>query len=145
MIGRNDLQAALPNLTGSQSLKGLRAAVEVYRDRWGIPHIKAAGERDAFFAQGFVTAQDRLWHMEYDRRRATGRWAEVVGKDALSKDKLMRRFRLEDSARADYGAVCGQTREMFDAYAQGVSNDSMLPMRCSPSPTAKRRPWRLRL
>ena len=121
MITTEDLKQALPNVTGKVSLKGLGASVEVYRDGYGIPHIKAATERDAFFAQGFVTAQDRLWHMEYDRRRGMGRWAEVVGPQALEQDKLMRRFRLEASARADYGAVSERTRKMFDAYAEGVN------------------------
>ena len=121
MITTKDLQKALPNVTGKLSLKGLGASVEVYRDGYGIPHIKAATERDAFFAQGFVAAQDRLWHMEYDRRRGMGRWAEVVGPQALEQDKLMRRFRLEASARADYGAVSDRTRKMFDAYAEGVN------------------------
>ena len=121
MITTEDLKQALPNVSGKVNLKGLGASVEVYRDGYGIPHIKAATERDAFFAQGFVTAQDRLWHMEYDRRRGMGRWAEVVGPQALEQDKLMRRFRLEASARADYGAVSERTRKMFDAYAEGVN------------------------
>ena len=121
MIDRDDLKAALPDVTGKVSLKGLESPVEVYRDRYGIPHIRAGSEGDAFFAQGFVTAQDRLWHMEYDRRRGLGRWAEAVGPSAVEQDKSMRRFRLEDSARADYGAVCDRTRAMFDAYARGVN------------------------
>ena len=59
--------------------------------------------------------------MEYDRRRAAGRWAEVVGTPAVEQDKLMRRFRLEASARADYQAVEDHTRMMLDAYAAGVN------------------------
>ena len=121
MISSQDLKKALPNVTGKVSLKGLGASVDVYRDSYGIPHIQAGSERDAFFAQGFVSAQDRLWHMDYDRRRGMGRWAEVVGQSALEQDKLMRRFRLEASARADYGAVTSRTRKMFDAYAEGVN------------------------
>ena len=121
MISSQDLKKALPNVTGKVSLKGLGASVDVYRDGYGIPHIQAGSERDAFFAQGFVSAQDRLWHMDYDRRRGMGRWAEAVGPPALEQDKLMRRFRLEASARADYGAVSSRTRKMFDAYAEGVN------------------------
>ena len=121
MIGLEDLRAAVPSLTGKMTLRGLGASVEVFRDAYGIPHIRASNRRDAFFAQGFVTAQDRLWHMDYDRRRGMGRWAEVVGESALEQDKLMRRFRLEASARADYQASGEQTREMMDAYAQGVN------------------------
>ena len=64
MITTEQLKEAIPPLTGTLDVPGLESAVEVYRDRYGIPHIKASSERDAFFAQGFVTAQDRLWHME---------------------------------------------------------------------------------
>ena len=95
--------------------------MEIYRDSYGIPHVQASCERDAFFAQGFATAQDRLWHMEYDRRRGAGRWSEAVGIAGLEQDKLMRKFRLEASARADYQTVDDQTRMMLDAYALGVN------------------------
>ena len=121
MITGEDLNSAIPRLTGIVSLKGLEGTVRVYRDRYGIPRVKAGSEIDAFFAQGFVTAQDRLWHMEYDRRRGSGRWAEAVGEQAVSGDKLMRRFRLEASAKADYQVMDSHTRHVFDAYAAGVN------------------------
>ena len=111
----------LPRTTGTVTLAGLSAPAEVYRDAWGIPHAQAANETDAFFVQGFITAQDRLWQMEYDRLRGSGRWAEVVGQAALQQDVMMRRFRLVDSARADYGAVNDRTRQLLDAYAAGVN------------------------
>ena len=120
-IGVSELKAALPNLSGALQLNGLKDKVEVYRDELGIPHVRAGNEHDAFFAQGFVTAQDRLWHMEYDRLRGSGRWAEAVGDSALEQDKLMRRFRLVASARADYDAMDDHTRMVFDAYAAGVN------------------------
>ena len=70
--------------------------------------------------------------MEFDRKRGAGRWAEIVGESAVGQDKLMRRFRLEDSARADYQASSPETREMFDAYASGINafigSDSPLPV-----------------
>ena len=121
MITHQQLQQASPKVDGAVSLVGLDGLVEVYRDTFGIPHMRAPSERDAFFAQGYVTAQDRLWHMEYDRRRGAGRWAEVVGVSALEQDKLMRRFCLEASARADYRAVEDHTRMMLGAYAAGVN------------------------
>ena len=132
MITPQDLKRAVPQLDGTVRLAGLSAAVEVFRDAFGIPHIRASSERDAFYAQGFVTAQDRLWQMEYDRRRGTGRWAEAVGVTALEQDKLMRRFRLEASARADYEAASDRTQDMLDSYAAGVNafidNSQSLPI-----------------
>jgi len=121
MITGEDLKSAIPNLTGTISLKGLEGAVKVFRDKYGIPRIKAESETDAFFAQGFVTAQDRLWHMEFDRRRGTGRWAEAVGEQGVAQDTLMRRFRLEASAKADYQVMDSHTKSVFDAYAAGVN------------------------
>ena len=120
-IGSPELTAAIPQLSGTLRLKGLTGKVEVYRDDLGIPYLRAENEHDAFFAQGFVTAQDRLWHMEYDRLRGAGRWAEAVGDGALEQDKLMRRFRLSVSAKADYAAMDDHTRMVFDAYAAGVN------------------------
>jgi penicillin amidase len=76
---------------------------------------------DAFFAQGFVHAQDRMWHMEQDRRRAAGRWAECVGPEGLAEDALMRRLGLRASAETDYAGLNGETRAMLDAYAAGVN------------------------
>ena len=127
----SDLQAAVPRMDGEIALPGLYAGVHVWRDHWGIPHIRAANEHDAWFAQGFVTAQDRLWAMEYDRRRAVGRWAEAVGKSAIGQDMQMRRHRLEDAARADYEAAGPRAKAMLDAYSDGVNafirSDAPLP------------------
>lgn len=61
-------------------LRGLDGPVELTRDRIGVPHCHAVTEHDAFFAQGVVHAADRLWQMDYDRRRGLGRTAEVLGR-----------------------------------------------------------------
>ena len=111
----------MPDLTGTLNLAGLDGPVTVYRDRSGIPHVQASSRHDAFFAQGFVTAQDRLWHMDWDRRRALGRWAEIAGPTGVEQDKLMRRFRLGASARADFEVVSPETRAMLESYAGGVN------------------------
>ena len=66
-VNRRDLQRALPDLGRSARVPGLEGRVEVWRDAQGISHIRAHSVHDAFPAQGFVHAQDRLWHMAYDR------------------------------------------------------------------------------
>lgn len=103
------------------TLPGLSAPVALYRDPYGIPHIRAESMADAFFAQGFAHAQDRLWQMEADRMKAQGRWAELVGAGGVEQDKLFRRFRLAKSAVRDYEQVQPETRQMLDAYAAGVN------------------------
>ena len=115
------MERAIPDVGGTVTVKGLTAPVRIYRDGLGIPHAQAATTEDAFFAQGFFTAQDRLWHMDYDRHRAYGRWAEFAGPVGLDNDRFMRRLRLEASARADYAFVNSEARAMLDAYAAGVN------------------------
>ena len=116
-----DLKAALPDTSSTLRLTGLDATVEIYRDGYGIPHVKARSAHDAFFGQGFATAQDRLWHMDHDRRWAYGTWAEYAGQTAVEQDLLMRRFQVRHSVERDYEAVNEETRAMMDAYAAGVN------------------------
>lgn len=115
------LRQSVPEVESSFTLQGIASPITIYRDRQGIPHIRAQGVRDAFFGQGFAHAQDRLWQMDSDRMRAEGRWAELVGPSAVEQDTLFRRFRLAASSRSDYDKVRPETREMLDAYADGVN------------------------
>lgn len=116
-----DLAAALPDVTATLRLPGLVDSAAIYRDRWGIPHVRAENEHDLFFAQGFATAQDRLWHMDYDRRRALGRWAEIAGPDGVDQDRLLRTAGMGRTARLDYEAAGAEARAMVDAYTAGVN------------------------
>ncbi len=120
-ITRDDLARSLPDVASSLTLDGLDGPVDVYRDELGIPHMRASTQHDAFFIQGFVHAQDRLWQMDYDRRRAYGRWAEFAGSVGVEQDILMRRLRLGETARADYEEFDAETRAMLEAYAAGVN------------------------
>jgi penicillin amidase len=116
-----ELGAAVPEVSGRVEVAGLEAGVEIWRDADGIPHVLARSTRDAFLAQGFVHAQDRLWQMEYDRRRAYGRWAEYAGPAGLAQDVLLRRFSLGPSVRIDYAHASAEARAMLDAFAAGVN------------------------
>ena len=103
-ISAKDLQAALPDLESTQCCEGLENTVTIHRDPWGIPHIQAEGEADMFFAQGFATAQDRLWHMDFDRHQALGRWSEWAGPAGLDRDRLLRAAGMGRTAKLDYEA-----------------------------------------
>src|SRR5688500_1196686 len=81
---------ALATIDGELEVAGLRRDVRVLRDEWGVPHIYAASVGDLFFAQGYVAAQDRLWQMEMWRRTAEGRLAEVLGAEAVGRDRRAR-------------------------------------------------------
>ena len=120
-ISTKDLQAALPDLESTQCCEGLGKTVTIHRDPWGIPHIQAESEADLFFAQGFATAQDRLWHMDFDRHQALGRWSEWAGPAGLDRDRLLRAAGMGRTAKLDYEASSPQARAMLDAYAAGVN------------------------
>lgn len=103
------------------SLAGLTEAVVVRRDDRGIAYIEAKTEADLFFAQGYATAQDRLWQMDLYRRVARGETAEIFGKPVLEEDKRWRKFgfaRLADEAAKNLSA---ENRLILDAYARGVN------------------------
>jgi penicillin G amidase len=100
---------------------GLLEPVSIVRDGYGVPHVRALNEHDAWFGQGFASAQDPLWQMEYDRRRAMGRWAEAAGPAAVAGDRLARRLGLARASRADLDVMSRETRGMFEAYAAGVN------------------------
>jgi penicillin amidase len=113
----------LPRVEGRLRVAGLDAEVVITRDDAGIPHIDATSRRDAFFAVGFVQAQDRLWQMEVQRRIAAGRLSEVVGARALSVDRLMRRLGLRRVSEAEWHVTqaAGDVRQEVLAYTAGVN------------------------
>jgi penicillin amidase len=116
---------ALPYLNGfttdgRMSLAGLVKPVEVLRDAKGMPYIFAGDLDDAFFAQGFVTAQDRMFQMELTRRTAQGRLAELVG-EALPMDRRVRTLGINRLADKQAKLLAGEPREMFQRYADGVN------------------------
>jgi penicillin G amidase len=115
------LKAALPALSGDLRVPGLAAPVKVYRDHWGIPHIRASGSDDAWFALGFVHAQDRLFQMDLNRLRALGRSAEWLGEAAVDADILVRRLGMRAACQRDYAALEDDARVMLDSYSAGVN------------------------
>src|SRR5258708_5018294 len=115
------LAAALPITRGRIAVAGLEHPVDIHRDRWGIPHLRARTAADAFFAQGYVHAQDRLWQMDAARRRMLGRWAEWAGPSAVAGDALARRLGIAAACRRDLAALAPATRAMLDAYTAGVN------------------------
>ncbi len=115
------LEDYLPDLTRDVKSEKIVSGASIYRGPRSIPHIFAENGYDAFFAQGYATAQDRLWQMDFDRLRCLGRAAEYLGPDALTQDALMRRRSFEAVSRADYDLCSGDARTALDAYADGVN------------------------
>ena len=96
-------------------------AADIWRDAWGIPHIRARTRDQAFAALGFAHARDRLWQMEALLRRGTGRYAEWLGKSAVSADILARQVDTAGASRRDFELVGAETRAMLECYARGVN------------------------
>ena len=118
---RTAAHAALPNLDGDLHLSGLAAPVTVRRDTHGVPHIQATSQADLFFAQGYVTAQDRLWQMDMFRRNSSGTLAEVLGPTLVAHDVAQRVLELRNVAARVYSHLDPEERARLDAYAAGVN------------------------
>jgi penicillin amidase len=113
--------AALPVLDGDLHLAGLSAPVTVRRDAHGVPHIDAATQDDLFVAQGYVTAQDRLWQMDLYRRNANGELAEIFGSSQLKHDRAQRVLQIRETARRIYANLSAADRARVEDYARGVN------------------------
>ncbi|MFJ4202221.1 penicillin acylase family protein [Streptomyces sviceus] len=108
-------------------------SIEIHRDAWGIPHLRADSAPELARAQGRVTARDRAWQLEVERHRAQGTSAAFLGAGALSWDTLARRARLDDTARRCFGALerrDPETAEWVRAYVDGVNEE--LPSTSAP-------------
>ena len=92
------VRAALPKEDGTIQLAGLTQPVMVTRDSLGVPTITATNLDDLFFAQGYVTAQERLWQMDMTRRFASGDLAVILGPDFVATDREQRILGLRQAA-----------------------------------------------
>jgi penicillin amidase len=111
----------LPKTKGSLSLDGISGRLEIRRDRWGVPHIKADSRHDLWFGQGFCHGQDRLWQMDLHRRVASGRVAEIAGPDSLPVDRLFRTLGIRREALRVEERMDAEVRAGLEAYCTGVN------------------------
>ena len=121
MLTEQDLKNSLPDTATTQYFSKLKAGAIIVRDKWGIPHIKSDSLEDLFFAQGFSTAQDRLFQMDFDRMRCLGRLSEYLGKETLDQDILMRRRNLLETSKSDLSNASKICKDAFHAYSNGVN------------------------
>ncbi len=115
------LWRTLPPATQQATIPGLAAAVEISLDARGVPRIRAATERDAYAALGWLHARDRMFQMELMRRGAAGRLAEIAGPALVANDRFTRTLGLARRAEADLAALDDDTRAVLSAYANGVN------------------------
>ena len=120
-LGRAYVLRFHPTTQGELAVRGIRQPVYVLRDRFGIPHLRAASAPDVLFALGLVHAQDRLFQMELLRRAAGGRLAELFGTKLIDQDRLLRLLDLPAAARKAQQELPPRERQELDAYVAGVN------------------------
>lgn len=125
------LRQSVPSSEGQFSSKKIKDTIEVTRDKSGVPHILAKNDADAFFAIGFLHAQDRLWQMEMIRRLGAGRLSEILGQNAVERDQMMRTFGFERAVNKAWDHLDDQAKNSLISYANGVNafleTDPVLP------------------
>ncbi|MCS7050911.1 MAG: penicillin acylase family protein, partial [Thermomicrobium sp.] len=120
LLGHRLFQRSLPIASGRLAIPGLEAPVAIVRDRWGIPHISARTDHDAWFGLGFCHAQDRTFQLEFLRRLVRGELAAVAGPAALPVDRLARRIGFRRAARRQLSVIAEDVRSQVDAYLAGL-------------------------
>jgi penicillin amidase len=135
----------LPQTTGTLSLQGIQEIVYVTREKdSGVVHIRAKTDADAYFAQGVVTAQDRLWQLEYFRRLGQGTLAHVMGPSHVELDRVVRVLGFDEWAQNEVQFLDNQTLSALQSYCDGINRviDStpyksleFLILNAHPSPT----------
>jgi penicillin amidase len=115
------IYSALPQTDGVTTLDGLSQPVTVDRDARGVPHIRANSLEDLVEAQGYVTAQDRLWQIDVLRRFGAGELSEIFGPNTLAIDEQIRRLGLRHVAEREATTLTGENRTLLEAYARGVN------------------------
>jgi len=105
----------------AEKVAGLREPVEILRDRWGVPHIYAKNSDDLFFAQGWITARDRLFQIDLWRRTGTGKLAEILGPAAVGRDRIARLVRYRGDWNKEWESYAPDARQIVTAFVNGVN------------------------
>lgn len=109
-------------MSGSIDVPGLSEPVTIWRSQWGVAHIHAKNLNDLWFGQGFLTAQHRLFQMEFYRRIIRGELAEIIGEEGLTSDRYIRALGLQRNATAHTSRLKPETRAFIQSYVDGVNS-----------------------
>jgi penicillin amidase len=105
----------------AEKIPGLHARVEIIRDTWGVPHIYASNTDDLFFAQGWITAKDRLFQIDLWRRAGSGKLSEVAGRSALGRDRMARLLRYRGEWTKEWDSYAPDARQIVTAFVNGIN------------------------
>ena len=118
---RLSLGSRLPITSGTLSVRGLGDSVIVGRDQFGIPHIEAQSELDAWFALGFCQGQDRAFQLELRLRTIRGTLAALIGERGLTIDRLSRRIGFSEASQRQLPELADDIRSQIEAFASGIN------------------------
>ena len=118
---RANLLANQGLLDGSVPVAGLTAPVTITRDAQSVPSIHAANLDDLLFAQGYITASDRLFQMDALRRHGAGTLAEILGPSLIQHDREQRILQLRAAADRAIAVLPPDQLHQLQAYANGVN------------------------
>jgi penicillin G amidase len=105
----------------SLSSPALNGEVEIYRDQYGIVHLKANKESDAYFGMGYIHAQDRLWQMDYQRRLSYGRLSELFSEKTFEVDQMMRIIDIDRISSTILEKMDNKTLAILESYCAGIN------------------------
>jgi penicillin amidase len=111
----------LPVTSGTLHVDGPRRPLTIHRDNYGIPHIEATTDEDAWFGLGFAQAQDRAFQLELRMRTARGTLSEVIGAPTLNIDRLSRRIGFHESSRRQLPVMAPEVRAQIEAFVAGIN------------------------
>ena len=117
---RNQIRSRAPDMEGKHEL-AVKRPVRIERDSWGIPHISAEDELDLFFGYGFAMAQDRLFQLDYLRRKGQGRLAEILGPQGTESDLLVRTVGLPGIAAEEESRLPEEVARRLQAFSDGIN------------------------
>jgi penicillin amidase len=121
IAGMTYLLSAHTNPSGKRTIKSLGDSVVIQFDASDIPHIQAKTSADALFALGYLHASERSWQMEINRRLASGRLSEIIGKETLAIDRFIRTLGIKHAAEKQFDQYPITTKRLLQSYADGVN------------------------
>jgi penicillin amidase len=121
LVGIIYFASAHTNSSGKRVIKSLGDSVVITFDEADIPHIQAKNSSDALFALGYLHASERSWQMEINRRLASGRLSEILGKETVVIDRFIRTLGIKHAAEKQFDRYPIATKRLLQSYADGVN------------------------
>jgi penicillin amidase len=121
LFGKRISDRALPQYEGEVIIAGLKNPIEIYRDTFAIAHIFTSSDEDAYYALGYVHAQERMFQMDFIRRVGKGLLSEVLGEKSLLIDKWARTIGFSRVAKYMWDAASAETKKYLTSYSNGVN------------------------